>query len=258
LVNRLALSPDGSLAASAQDDLTLRLWDAATGKAIRTIRGGHVERTTVGRASTLYSVAFSPDGRLVASGDRVGGVCVWEAGTGALVHKLSAASLYTQALYNNPLGPNISSEYEWGGVRALTFTKDGKQLLAGGMGPADQNSAGLDGLMLIVAFEVESGKGLTSVKLEKSKGVLYSLQPHPEGRWVFGVGGGGGAGSGGSGTVCAWDYAARDADGKPAPVLAFPSAMVMRDFAWNKEAGGLYAVGMEKGVLSGRIEEWML
>lgn len=256
LVNRLALSADGTLIASAQDDLTVRLWEAATGKAVRTIRGGHAERTTVGRASTLYSVAFSPDGRFVASGDRVGGVCLWETATGTLVHKLSAAALYTQALYDNPLGPNISSEYEWGGVRALTFTNDGKQLLAGGMGPADQNSAGLDGFMLIVAFEVESGKGLTSVKLEKSKGVLYSLQPHPEGRWVFGVGGGGGTGTGGSGAVCAWDYAARDADGKPASVVAFPTAMVARDFTWAKGASSLYAVGMEKGVLAGRIEEW--
>ncbi len=258
LVNCLALSPDGRLAATAQDDRTLRLWEAATGKAVRTIRGGHVELTRVGRASTLYSAAFSPDGKLVASGDRVGGVCVWEAATGTLVHKLSATALYTQALYDNPLGPNISSEYEWGGVRALTFTPDCKQLIAGGMGPADQNSAGLDGFMLLVAFDIESGKGLTSVKLEKSKGVLYNFAPHPEGRWIFGVGGGGGTGTGGSGVVCAWDYAARDADGKPAAVLAFPTAIVARDFAWKKDASGLYAVGMEKGVLAGRIEEWTL
>jgi hypothetical protein len=34
--------------------------------------------------------------------------------------------------------------------------------------------------------------------------------------------------------------------------------MVARDFAWAREGIALYAVGMEKGVLAGRIEEWTL
>lgn len=258
LINQLALSPDGSLCATAQDDLTVRIWEVGTGKAVRTLGGEHVPRTRIGRASTLYTVAFSPDGRWIASGDRVGGVCVREVETGKVIHKLDANALYTQAYFNNPLGPNISSEYEWGGVRSLAFSPDGKLLFAGGMGPADQNSAGIDGLMKIESYSLETGKPRDGVLLEKSKGILYGMKVHPEGRWLVAAGGGGGAGAGGSGTLCAWDYGAPGPDGKPVPPLLFPSAMVVRDLAFSKDGSKLLLVGMEKGIMSGRIETWAL
>jgi WD40 repeat protein len=258
LVNRLAVSPDGAWAASAQDDLTVRLWETATGKAVRTLAGEHAPKTRLGRSSTLHSVAISPDGRWIASGDRVGGVCVRGAETGKLISKLDANALYSQAYFNNPLGPSISSEYEWGGVRSLAFSPDGKLLFAGGMGPADQNSAGLDGLMKIEAFTVETGAPVAGILLEKSKGVLYGMGVHPEGRWLVAAGGGGGAGAGGSGTLCLWDYAARGADGKPVAPLLFPSAMVVRDLAFSADGSQALLVGMEKGLIAGRIEAWSL
>jgi WD40 repeat protein len=258
LVNRVAVSPDGAWVASAQDDLTVRIWEVATGKAARKLEGEHVARTRIGRSSTLYSVAFSPDGRWIASGDRIGGVCVREVESGKLVHRLDATALYTQAFFDNPLGPNISSEYEWGGVRSLAFSPDGKLLFAGGMGPADQNSAGLDGLMKIETFSLETGKPVHGFLLEKSKGVLYSMAVHPERRWLVAAGGGGGAGAGGAGTLCVWDYGAKGADGKPVPPLLFPSAMVIRDLALSADGSRALLVGMEKGITAGRIEAWTL
>jgi WD40 repeat protein len=258
LVNHLAISPDGAWVATAQDDLTVRIWETATGKSVRTLAGEHTPKTRLGRNSTLYSVVISPDGRLVASGDRVGGVCVRDVETGKLIHKLDANALYTQAFFNNPLGPNISSEYEWGGVRSLAFSPDGKVLFAAGMGPADQNSAGLDGLMKIETFSLETGKPVTGILLEKSKGVLYGMSVHPEGRWLVAAGGGGGAGTGGSGTLCLWDYAARTPDAKPVPPLLFPSAVVVRDLTFSKDGAQALLVGMEKGIMAGRIEAWTL
>jgi len=258
LVNHLAIAPGGEWAATAQDDLTVRIWETATGKIVRKLEGEHTPKTRLGRNSTLYSVVFSPDGRWIASGDRVGGVCVREAETGKLIHKLDANALYTQAYFNNPLGPNISSEYEWGGVRSLAFSPDGKLLFAAGMGPADQNSAGLDGLMKIETFSLETGKPVSGILLEKSKGVLYRMSVHPEGRWLAAAGGGGGAGAGGSGTLCLWDYAARASDGKPVPPLLFPSAMVVRDLTFSKDGARALLVGMEKGIMAGRIEDWSL
>src|SRR5262249_25622866 len=56
-VFRLALSPDAKLVASIHEDHAVRLWETATGKLLRE----HPEPDCVG------SLAFSPDGKLLAS-----------------------------------------------------------------------------------------------------------------------------------------------------------------------------------------------
>ena len=257
LVNQLAVSPDGVTVASAQDDLAVRLWETATGKAVRTLSGHHAPRTVIGRNSTLYTVAFSPDGKRLASGDRIGGVCVWDTESGALLRKLDARELYTDNFAGNKLN-FPPSEYDWGGVRSLAFSPDGRLLFAGGMGPADQNSAGLDGLMKIEVFDLETGKNVHGFLLEKSKGVLSAMAVHPEGRWLAAAGGGGGAGTGGSGTLCLWDHAARGADGKPAAPLLFQTPMVVRGLVFSADGAQALLVGMEKGVMAGRVEVWSL
>ncbi len=251
----LTVSPDGTQAAAALDDLRIGIWEVATGKPIRLLEGQHAPRTEIGRPSTVYAVAWSPDGALLASGDRTGQICLWEGVSGRFVARLDAGSLYSQALYRNKLG---GSEYEWGGVRSLCFSPDGRLLFAGGMGPADQNSAGLDGLMEILAFEVGARKGVARAPVEKGKGVLYALTTLPGGRWVLGGGGGGGAGNGGSGLLCLWAHAARDSGGKPVSPVMFPSAMVGRDLVLAPDGKQAFLVGMEKSVTAGRLEWWDL
>ena len=55
----MAYSPDGKTLASACDDGTVILWDAATGKP----RG----EPLAGHKGAVYAVAFSPDGKTLAS-----------------------------------------------------------------------------------------------------------------------------------------------------------------------------------------------
>jgi WD40 repeat protein len=54
----VAYSPDGAAIASALGDKTVRIWDAATGRQLRTL-SGHSE--------LVYGMAYSPDGAAIAS-----------------------------------------------------------------------------------------------------------------------------------------------------------------------------------------------
>lgn len=119
----LDFSPDGQLMASASDDSTIRLWRPADGALVRTmVAGNHV-----------YSVAFSPDGRRLASSGRargavgtfvnglVGGidpgdvVRLWRVSDGAL---LAAARQKDDAMYVAfaPSGDRLATASEDGSV----------------------------------------------------------------------------------------------------------------------------------------------
>jgi len=69
----MAFSPDGKRVATASGDKTAKVWDAASGQALLTLRG---------HSSYVQDVAFSPDGKRLAtaSGDKT--VKVWDAASG--------------------------------------------------------------------------------------------------------------------------------------------------------------------------------
>lgn len=64
----LDFTPDGSLLASACDDMTLKLWEVETGRVLRTFNNQH----------EVGTVAFSPDGTLLAFGVWGEGVQIWQ------------------------------------------------------------------------------------------------------------------------------------------------------------------------------------
>jgi WD40 repeat protein len=63
--------PDGRRTASGggSDDQTVKLWDAQTGQETITLRGN---------TGSVESVAFSPDGKRLASGSVNGTVKIWD------------------------------------------------------------------------------------------------------------------------------------------------------------------------------------
>jgi WD40 repeat protein len=72
-VTCVVVSPDGRYILSGSSDSTLKLWDVATGKEIRTFKG-HKGR--------VWSAAFSPGGTTLVSGSEDKTLKLWDIGTG--------------------------------------------------------------------------------------------------------------------------------------------------------------------------------
>jgi len=103
LIQALALSPDGRLAATASYDRMIKLWSLPEG----------VEKSTLKEhTDSVHALAISPDGTRLASAGADRTVKVWDLATNQRIKTLSEASA---ELY------------------AVTFSQDGKLLLAAGV-----------------------------------------------------------------------------------------------------------------------------
>jgi WD40 repeat protein len=101
-IDQIATAP-GGLIATASDDHTVRIWDAAIGIERRRLPHGHWVR----------AVAVSPDGRFLASSSLDNSVRLWDISSGKEVYKLPGHGLN-------------------GGHRTVGFTPDGRRFLSFG------------------------------------------------------------------------------------------------------------------------------
>lgn len=114
----LALSPDGTLLATAGSDKVVTLWEIgessptpATGSGRQRAFRISPQSTLAGHHSSVFSLAFSRDGRSLASGSFDQTVRFWSVSDGAAKATLTG---HTQA------------------VRAVAFSPDGRRLATGG------------------------------------------------------------------------------------------------------------------------------
>ncbi len=88
----IAFSRDGkTLASAGGGERTVRIWDSASGALIRTLKqepAGPLADPASIPSSKRSAVAFSPDGKTMASGLEDGTISLWDAATGTLIRGL--------------------------------------------------------------------------------------------------------------------------------------------------------------------------
>lgn len=149
-----AFSPDGSLIATASNDGTVRVWDAATRRPIVEIPWKPIPPGGLGpgpHGSTLF--AFSPDSQLIATADYEGIPRLWQARTGTLVRELVG---HTSRVF------------------AVEFDPDGKQLLT----TSFDNTARV--------WDVATGKAVYALSyvLDRRNESLLSARYSPDGKLI--------------------------------------------------------------------------
>ena len=154
-VYSVAFSPDGETLVSGSDDNTIRLWDVDTGETER-ILTGHAGEFDVDNGpfsvKGVKSVAFSPDGKTLASGGGDNVIHLWDIGTGNRKMTLVGHTNGVFSLAFSPDGETLASgsvdsdirlwdphtgqhkktltgHANW--VRSIAFSPDGKTLVSG-------------------------------------------------------------------------------------------------------------------------------
>jgi WD40 repeat protein len=224
-IRQIAVNPDRTRIASVGDDMVCRIWNVASGERVHELRG-HAERTPANFASMLYACAFAPDGRHLATGDRVGHVKIWDATTGREVSSVDAPTLYTW--------DGTQRIRSIGGVRGLAFSPDSSQLAVGGVGQIN-NVDSLAGPSRVEIFNWARRERV--LEFTGASGIVNRLRYHPTGQWLCASGGGS------NGLVMFYDTARR------AMIHQANLPMHVHDLAFNKDFTSLYAVGHNRALV---------
>lgn len=224
-----AFLPDGQSAVTASFDRTLKIWDLATQKAIRTMEG---------HTGIVLSVAITSDGNLVASGASDNTIRLWDVPKNAPLATLPVHDAAATAVAITPDGKtfatadaagsvkiwdadsgNLKSQAKLAsGIAFLDWRKDAQQLAAGSANG--------------VIWLLNPADGAIQATFGAHPGELTGLAFNPSNQLFS---------SGGDGIVRRWPAAAN-------PTVAVTHAEKVNAFAINPNGGQLVTVCEDKTV----------
>ena len=177
-VSCAALSSDGRYLATGSRDNVVILWDVATRRNLRVLKG---------HKGGISSVAFSPDGRQLLTGSRDSTAALWDVVTGERRHvftahkrpvesvafsadgrqMLTASEDGTVVLWDGATGTRVRSFGEASFyVQCVAFSPDGRRVLAGGTDDQSRGKA--------ILWDVASGNRLQTFSGDRE------FSGHPE------------------------------------------------------------------------------
>ncbi|MGO9806110.1 MAG: PDZ domain-containing protein, partial [Rhodomicrobium sp.] len=159
-IQSIAFTPDGRQLVSASEDKTIRVWDLASGKTVRTIRG----ESAPGHAGKIYAMALSPDGKWLAAGG-------WFLGTR---EESDAIRLYEFA--SGKLVALLKGHADV--VYGLAFSPDGSRLISG----SGDNTA----ILWDTGSLSGAGTGIRADARGAEPKLLHRLEGHTD--FIFAVG----------------------------------------------------------------------
>jgi len=195
-VNSLAFSPDGETIATGLKDNTVKLWKASDGSLVRSIDGHHEENPKKdAEKPEITSVAFSPDGNLLAGGSKDGLVSLWQVSDGGLVNTSKGHTKNISSVFFSADGQAVFSASWDGKVRMENVATgeiirvfSGQYVLDAAISADGKTIATYDHRVYIspgnlIFWDVESGKKLKTIA-SPSDYVITSIVLSSDGQYI--------------------------------------------------------------------------